>query len=415
MIIKKIVTLSLILASIFETAQATSAQYLQIGSPNAMLFTIQGDIQGLMPGDTLSFERMSLPKYSSEYSFDVIVEKPDKFTYSGMHENIGLYVMRYKPISGKKIVADRMGVDFLVKDGITHLIGTTDQIYYVEIKGGIYDNDLLQEAQQLEISLGKERGNLFGLLEEYRTAENTEKIKEYSNKINMFYSERQEEHKKVSELNAQYYENFPSSEHTVVDVLRGVSYRPFETTQSRYEKMDSEAMNSYFGKILKLEMDKIARLQPGKDAPDFHLTAIDGREIFLSDCVGSYVLIYHWGLCPGSIMINSEVIDLHNKYIDRLKIIGITDKIEHIKNLYDNTKPEDKFMHIELKPVLENMLAHPWFDAEKTGNNSKIEIDYAFGGLPYFVFISPEGKIIARDFHSAFYEAKNTMENEFGK
>jgi hypothetical protein len=72
-------------------------------------------------------------------------------------------------------------------------------------------------------------------------------------------------------------------------------------------------------------------------------------------------------------------------------------------------------MHLELQPVLKNMLAHPWFDAEKTGNNVEIEISYIFGGLPFFVFISPDGKIIARDFSSAFYEAKNRMESEFGK
>ena len=72
-------------------------------------------------------------------------------------------------------------------------------------------------------------------------------------------------------------------------------------------------------------------------------------------------------------------------------------------------------MNIELKPVLKNMLAHPWFDAEKTNGNQKLETDYAFGGLPYFVFISPDGKIIAGDFHKAFYTAKEKMEAEFGK
>jgi hypothetical protein len=114
-------------------------------------------------------------------------------------------------------------------------------------------------------------------------------------------------------------------------------------------------------------------------------------------------------------MIDSEVINLYNKYKENLIVIGIMDRIEHIKAMYDNTPPDGKLMNIELKPVLENMLAHPWFDAEKTGNNDKIVTDYSFPGLPYFVFISPEGKIIARDFHRAFYAAKETMELEFGK
>ena len=70
----------------------------------------------------------------------------------------------------------------------------------------------------------------------------------------------------------------------------------------------------------------------------------------------------------------------------QLIVGGITDRIEYIKTAYDKTKPDSKYMNLDLKPVLGNMPAHPWFDTEKTGNNGKIE-DYAFPGLPYFVFI----------------------------
>jgi hypothetical protein len=94
--------------------------------------------------------------------------------------------------------------------------------------------------------------------------------------------------------------------------------------------------------------------------------------------------------------------------------MNIPVRIETIKKLYDSTKPEDNLMNIEMKPVLASMLAHPWLDAEKTGHNGKIEIDYAFAGLPYFVFISPQGKIIARGYHEAFQVAKNRMESEYG-
>ena len=410
---KNLVTLSLILASMFGIAQTqTPTQTSQIGSPNAMSFTIKGDIQGLMPGDILSFERVTIPEYERTPAFDVIIEKPDKFTYSGTHEHVEFYVMSYKPVSGKAIVADRIGIDVLIKNGTTHLIGTADQIYYLQRTGGLYDNDLLQQALQLEISLGKERGGLFRMRDEARVAGDTEKAKEYSDKIMSLHSDRQEDYQRLSKLEADFYEQVPSSEHTVVHVLRSVTYASLETTQARYAKMNDEAQNSNWGKILKREIDKISVLQPGNDAPHFDLTAMDGRKISLSDCAGSYVLIYHWGMCPGSLMIDSEVIDLYHKYNDRLKIIGITDKIEYIKIAHDNIQPEDKLMELELKPILKNMLAHPWFDAEKIGNNEKIETDYAFAGLPYFVFISPDGKIIVRGFHDAFYTAKSTIENE---
>jgi hypothetical protein len=382
---------------------------------SAMSFTIQGKINGLMPGDTLYFERITMPGFKLDFAFDVIVEQADEFTYSGSHEHIGYYMMSYKPISGKITASDKRGFTFLVKDGITRLIGTATQIYYCGLEGGFYDNEMLQEALQLEMSLGKDRGNLMKLIEEARAADDSINMKEYGNKFNSFHSERREDFQRLSQLKNDFYEKFPSSDYTIVDALHRVNSAPFETSQSKYEKMDEEAQNSYFGKILKQEIDKIAVLMPGKDAPDFHLTAMDGREISLSDCAGSYVLIYHWGLCPGSFQRENDVTDLYNKYKDHLIIVGITDRIESIKNVYDKIKPEDKLMDIEMKPVLESMLAHPWFDAEKTGDNSKIETDYAFAGLPYFVFISPDGKIIARDFHQSFFDTKNKMESEFGK
>jgi len=413
---KILLTLCSCLASMFGTVQTQIfAQPLQIDSPNVMPFTIQGDIQGLMSDDTLHFEGITIPGFKLDSAFDVIVEKPNKFTYSGLHEHIEYLMMSYKPVSGEVTPNDRRGLTMLIKDDTTHLTGTTDQIYYCQLKGGLYDNDALQEALQLETSLGKERGNLMRLIEEAHIAKDSVKEKEYSNKFNTFDFDRKEDFQKLSHLNNEFYEKYPSSDHTIVDALQRVNSAPFESSLSKYEKMNDDAQNSYFGKILKREIDKMSILQPGNDAPVFHLTAIDGKEITLGDCAGSYVLIYYWGMCPGSLMIDNEVIDLYNKYKDKLIVIGITDGIENIKTAYDNLPPNSKFMNFELKPILENMLAHPWFDAEKTGDNGKIETDYGFAGLPYFVFISPEGKIIARDFQKAFYVTKDTMESKFGK
>ena len=412
---KNVVILCLSLASMYGTLQAQiPAQTSQIDSPSAMSFIIQGHIQGLMLGDTLCFERVTMPGFHLDVAFEVIVEKQNEFIYNGRHEDVEYYMMSYKPALGEPIGSDRHGMTMLIKEGTTRLIGTADQIYYCQLEGGLYDNEALQEALQLDNSLGKERGNYMRLIDEAQAAKDTEKVQEYSDKFNSFHADRQEDFKKLSRLNSEFYAKFPSSDHTIVDALGRVNSASFETSLSKYEKMNSEAQNSYFGKILKNEIEKMRVLQPGNAAPDFHLIAIDGREITLGDCAGSYVLIYHWGMCPGSLMIEAEFTNLYNKHKDNLIVIGVTDSIEQIKAVYDGTPSGSKFMDLELKPVLENMLAHPWFDAEKTGNNGKIETDYAFAGLPYFVFISPDGKILARDFQRAFYVAKNTLESEFG-
>lgn len=383
-------------------------------SGNAMSFRIEGKIKGLIPGDTLSFDRITMPDFKLDLAFEVVVDNQDEFTYSGSHEHIGYYMMTYKPLSGKVIPSDKRGQTMLIKNETTRLIGTTAQIYYCQLEGGLYKNELLKEVLHLEDSLGKERGNFGRLIEEAIILKDTVKAKEYSDKFNSFHIIHKEDFQKLSLLKDEFYDKYPSSEHTVINALHSVNSAPFDTIREKYEKMNGEAKNSHFGKTLKQEIDKIAALQLGEKAPDFHLITLNGEEIALKDCAGSYVLIYHWGLCPGSLMIDKEVVRLHDKYKENLIVIGITERIEYIKNTYENTQPDSKFMNMELKPVLKNMLAHPWFDAEKTNGNDKIEKDYAFGGLPFFVFISPDGKIIARDFHKAFYIAKEKMEAEFG-
>ena len=408
--LKTILTLLLVTLTVATQTQ----QKKVVEQPTAMTFTLEGKIKGLIPGDTLTFERITMPGFSRGFAFNVIVEKQDEFTYSDTHEHIGYYIMTYKPLVKEIIHSDRSGLTMLIQDGSTRLIGTTAQIYYCRLEGGLYDNELLQKVLQLEDSLGKERANFARFIEEANAVKDTVKAKEYIDKFNSFYFDNKEEFQKLSKLESEFYNQFPSSQHTIIDALHRVNSAPFEDLNASYEKMNDEAKNSYFGEILKREIDIIALLQPGNQAPDFRLTALDGKEISLDSCEGSYVLIYHWGLCPGSLMIDKDVIDLHNKYKDHLIIIGITDKIDHIKSAYENTSPNSTLMNIELKPVLKNMLAHPWIDAEKTNGNEKIEYDYAFGGLPFFVFISPDGKIIARDFHKAFYMAKETMEAEFG-
>ena len=49
------------------------------------LFSISGEIDGLMPNDTLSFWKTTLPYKGEEgeVAFNVIVSEPNKFFYSG--------------------------------------------------------------------------------------------------------------------------------------------------------------------------------------------------------------------------------------------------------------------------------------------------------------------------------------------
>src|SRR5699024_9331242 len=169
---------------------------------------------------------------------------------------IGFYMMTYKPRSGVVVSSDKRGLLLLIKGGTTHLIGSTNSIYYCQLKGGLYENEMLQHVLDLENTLGKKRSELLRLMDEARGQGDGEKAKEYGDKFNSFHSDNREEIKRLSSLKEEFYASFPSSEHTLIDALQDVDSAPFEVSLSKYENMDSEAQNSFFGKVLKQEIDK---------------------------------------------------------------------------------------------------------------------------------------------------------------
>lgn len=180
-------------------------------SVKANSFTIKGDIEGLVVGDTLSFERIGLPGFKLDFAFDAVVEQPNTFMYEGSHGEIGYYMMSYKPSSGTVASSDKRGLLLLIKGGTTHLSGSTHAIYYCQVKGGLYENEMLQEVLALENTLGKKRSELLQLMDEARGQEDREKAKEYGDKFNSFHSDNREEIKRLSNLKKEFYASFPSS------------------------------------------------------------------------------------------------------------------------------------------------------------------------------------------------------------
>src|SRR5690554_7684912 len=95
--------------------------------------------------------------------------------------------------------------------------------YYCQLEDGLYNNELLQEVMHLEDSLGKERGNFGRLIQEANTLKDTVKTKEYADKFNSFHFNHQDEFQKLSSLRNEFYEKYPSSEHTIINALQMVN------------------------------------------------------------------------------------------------------------------------------------------------------------------------------------------------
>jgi hypothetical protein len=379
----------------------------------SLAFTITGKVDGLMPGDTLCFERIILPMWQFEPAFNYVVENQGGFTYKCAHPHSQYYVMTYKSVSGIEPATDVRGLLLFIKEGDLTIDGTVDYIYYSKVTGGIFDDTYLQKALALDKKLGMQRAAFSKISRDFYASGDTLQAKDAIKKFNYFSSDHETEFAELSQLNKEFIEHSPSSEWTIIQYLSFVMYRPIEETQAAYDTMNQEARESYYGKQLKQQMDKVLKLTSGNDAPEFNLTTLDGNNISSKDCAGSYLLIYHWGLCPGSILNDTNFTEFYNKYKDHLKMIGITDNIATIRSLYEETKPDDEMMGAKLKPILEKMIAHPWIEVEDKGDNHQLLEDFLILGYPYFVFISPDGKMIAKGFYDTFDKAKETLQAAF--
>ena len=114
----------------------------------------------------------------------------------------------------------------------------------------------------------------------------------------------------------------------------------------------------------------------GKEAKDFTLEDINGRQLTLSSLRGRYVLLDFWGSwCVNCIAAFPKLKAFYDQHRDKLEIVGVA--------FHDN-KDDWK------ESVRENKL--PWqlvFDAEDS-----VSEGYGIVAAPTYVLIDPEGKVV---------------------
>ena len=308
-------------------------------------YNIKAEIQGLRIGDVIRFEKIHFPWLNTETAFRVNVKEEGGFSYEGTAFQSQYFLMTYIPVSGEKVVSN--------EDGLYVYIDNSGDIL---IKGNAKD--------------------IYNCTIEGGVYDNTK------------------EHTQLLEI---------------MTALRSVIYAPLEELEDFYSDLDEPARNSYFGIVLRQEIDNVSMLSPGNEAPFFILNTSDGQQISSKDFTGNYLLIYKFGLIEGSVMLDNEVIAFYEDNKDKLKVVGITEDMSAISRFYEKIKSNQELNDTNIKPALEGMLSHPWTDVEQIGDNAQVVMDYLICGYPFFVLISPDGKILTRGFHDAFYEAKKLL------
>lgn len=385
-------------------------------------FTLSGQIEGLQKGDTVRFEQIMLPGWTMSPGFDVIVRKPGQFNHKGTQSHDQYYLMTYLPKSGTAKRSDRRGRPLIVTNGdkIT-LVGTADQIYYSALSGGIYDDPKFARYLFLDDSVGQIRGSYVRLSQEAMERRDTATGQEYERKFNLFY-QNNPGIEQVRAARKAYAESHPEGTlDGMIDLLSGLFYTPLNEARAAYEKFSPDLKASYYGRLYVEQMETLEQLAPGQPAPDFTLVTTEGKTVKRDEFKENYLLIYHWGMCPGSIYIDGQVRALYDKYKDKgLKMIGLTESIADVRKVYESL-PKDKKTEgagvDDIRPVLGGMLEHAWTEVELETNhpgNQEIMKAYKMSGWPFFVFIGPDGKMLARNFTDAFFEARTILDRELG-
>ena len=386
-------------------------------------FTVDGRIDGLQPGDTIRFETIQLPRWQYLPGFDIVVKRPGRFSYKGTLEHDQYYMMTYHPKTGKVRKNGRGGKPVIITPGdrIT-VAGTADEIYYSAWGGGVYSDPELAEVLRVEDSLEQVRGSYLRRYAELMEQKDTLAARECGKKFNLFYDDNRAAVDRVRTLNRNYRKNHPDGTlYLLVEEIPGLSYTPVDKARATFDTYSEALRESYFGQLYARYMEAMARLTVGQPGPDFTVTTVDGRTLTKADFRGKYLLMYHWGMCPGSIAIDRYVRELYDEYhAQGFEVMGLTQSIDVIRKVYESLpadRPTPASGTDDIRPVLARMVEHPWIEVELETDhpeNQALTEAYVIQGLPFFVFLGPDGKILAREFHQAFQDAVRILNRELG-
>ena len=156
-------------------------------------------------------------------------------------------------------------------------------------------------------------------------------------------------------------------------MIDGMNLEEFERA---FGLFDETVRNSEMLTAIRKELETRQRLAPGREAPAFTLARADGQEMSLVDLRGQVVLLDFWaswcGPCRASFPWMRE---FYQKYHDKgVEILGIS---------------VEKALEAEKLPWLHVR------DEKHSGGERTVSALYDVEGIPHFVLIDQEGRLVA--------------------
>ncbi len=159
--------------------------------------------------------------------------------------------------------------------------------------------------------------------------------------------------------------------------LTGNGIKNFDKYYDYFKKHNT---NPTYSEVIRKQYEKKQLLAPGKPAPQFTLTDVDGNEVSLDDFKGKYVLIDFWQtLCSRSARELPHYLKLYSDYKDE-NIAFVSISVNQDENVWRDYVKKNKNVGVSLR-------------TEKSFG-SEVYKAYQVPGLPSFVIIDKEGNII---------------------
>ena len=147
-----------------------------------------------------------------------------------------------------------------------------------------------------------------------------------------------------------------------------------------YDHFKEHNSNPAYLSGIRKAYERKLQLAPGKPAPQFTLSDVDGNKFSLKDFKGKYVLLDFWQtLCPRSAREMPHYLKLYAEYKDK-DIVFVSISVNEDENVWRTFVKESRNAGVSLRA--ENSFY------------SKVYQDYQVPGLPFFIIVDPEGNIL---------------------
>jgi len=164
-------------------------------------------------------------------------------------------------------------------------------------------------------------------------------------------------------------------------VSNAVKYKPDcpfkEDAIALYERMGDADKQSEQGKLIAANLFPPVTVKIGDDMADADLYDLEGNVHHLAELKGKYILLDFWSSgCGPCVMAIPEMGELQEKYADKLAVVSLS----------SDTEKRWREASAEHQMTWKN-----WSDKQQTGG---LYAKYGVNGIPHYVLISPEGKVV---------------------